>query len=130
MIKVAFCSEDMQHVDAHFALSSNIVIYEFLPASFRRVKIKSFRLQTGQESETVNERRLAERIEAIQGCDILYCSQIGSPAAARLVNHNIFPMQTKENLPIEEAACRLHRMFQKNPPHWLENKFRKGGVQS
>ncbi len=130
MIKVAFCSEDRQHVDAHFALSSNIVIYEFLPASFHRVKTKSFESQTGQESETMNERRLAERIEAIQDCDILYCRQIGSPAAARLINHNIFPMQTKENLLIEEAACRLQQMFHKNPPHWLENKFRRGGAQS
>lgn len=126
MIRVAFCSEDTQHIDAHFALSPNIVIYEFQPASYSKIMIKSFEpkhKEPEKEPEEVNEERLVERIEAINDCDILYCSQIGGPAASRLIKNDIFPMQTKENLLIEEAAQRLQQMFHKNPPYWLTDKF-------
>jgi hypothetical protein len=42
MIRVAFCSEDDEHVDAHFAQSSSITIYEFGPSSYHKLGVIRF----------------------------------------------------------------------------------------
>lgn len=135
MIRVAFCSEDEQYIDAHFARSSNIIIYEFVPSSFYKVDIHSFKSKGIKDNDPKEilehqnyeredeEKRLLERIEAVKGCSILYCSQIGGPAVARLMQHNVFPLKTQGEMRIDDAAQRLHQMFIHNTPHWLQDKF-------
>lgn len=135
MIRVAFCSEDEQYVDAHFAISPKIIIYEFERSSFAKVDVVSFKPQGGQNTETQDgaetqefERRavegaLAQRIEAVKGSDLVYCGQIGGPAIAKLIQYGVFPLKTQEKLTIADAAQRLYQMFKENPPDWLQNKL-------
>lgn len=136
MIRVAFCSEDKQHIDAHFAQSSNIVIYEFQISSFRAVNTVSFDTEdrnkkhqdvpeNSQKTYEQNEEddRVSQRINAVKDCSILYCSQIGGPAAARLIQNKIYPLKAEAGTRIEDAAERLHHLLIKNPPRWLQKKF-------
>jgi nitrogen fixation protein NifX len=118
MIRVAFCSEDKQHIDAHFAQSSTIIIFEFEDSSYRAVNTVSFEQQINEE-----EDRVSQRIAAVKDCSILYCSHIGGPAAARLIQQNIYPIKAEAGTRIEEAANRLNHLLIKNPPRWLQKKL-------
>lgn len=139
MIRVAFCSDDKQHIDAHFARSSTVVIYEFGDSSYRAVNVVSFEPKdfhekhakgkvhhnTSQLSE--KEDRVGQRIDAVKDCSILYCSHIGGPAAARLIQQNIYPIKAEVGTRIDEAALRLHHLLVKSPPHWLQKKVKTLG---
>ena len=133
MIRVAFCSEDTQHINAHFAQSSVIVIYEFTEHSYQAVSEINFNsLDSREEVKQTNrvgvkaseeDDRVAQRINAVKDCSILYCNQIGGPAAARLIQHEIYPLKAEAETRIDEAADRLHRLLLKSPPRWLQKKL-------
>lgn len=120
MIKVAFCSEDSEHIDAHFAKGSQIVIYEFGSSSYQMVDTKYFdpSIPIDEEDDKVNLR-----INAVKDCSILYCTQIGGPAAARLIQQKIHPLKIEAGTRIEEAAQKLQQLLIKNPPRWLQKKL-------
>src|SRR5262245_55755225 len=80
-MKVAFCTQDMQHVDAHFGWARNIAIYEVATDGYRMVETCQF---GGSMFEDGNEDKLIPKIEAIGHCAIVYLSAIGASAAARI----------------------------------------------
>lgn len=120
MLRVAFCSEDSKHIDSHFARGSQIVIFEFDASSYREVNTISF---CSPESSNEEDDRVNQRIDAVRDCSILCCAQIGGPAAARLVQQNIFPLKLEEGMMITDAAERLNQIFIKNPPRWLKKQL-------
>lgn len=127
MIRVAFCSEDEIHIDSHFAQSSTIVIYEFDPSSYRAVATVSF--SNAENADHKEEDKVNQRISAVKDCSILYCSNIGGPAAARLIQQRIYPLKAEKGTTIEDAAQRLHRLLIKNPPRWLQKRGGLGYAQ-
>ncbi|GAB6174365.1 NifB/NifX family molybdenum-iron cluster-binding protein [Paradesulfitobacterium aromaticivorans] len=125
MIRVAFCSKDEIHIDSHFAQSSTIVIYEFDPSSYRAVDTVSLNSTEDEGYKDQEEDKVNQRLNAVKDCSILYCTNIGGPAAARLIQQKIFPLKAEAGTLIEDAAQRLQRLLIKNPPRWLQ---KKGGV--
>ncbi|HVJ49232.1 NifB/NifX family molybdenum-iron cluster-binding protein [Desulfitobacterium sp.] len=119
MLRVAFCSEDSEHIDSHFARGSQIVIFEFDSSSYREVNTINF----NSSESIIEDEKVNLRIKAVRDCSILCCSQIGGPAAARLVQQKIFPLKLEEGMLIEDAAQRLNQLFMKNPPRWLQKQM-------
>lgn len=126
MIRVAFCSEDEIHIDAHFAQSSKIVIYEFDPSSYREIAALSLDSAAEEDQE---EDKVNRRLKAVRDCSILYCTHIGGPAAARLIQQSIYPLKAEAGTLIEDAAQRLHHLLKKNPPRWLQKRGGFGNAQ-
>lgn len=118
MIRVAFCSETGQYVDAHFASCPRLFIYEIgLQGSKPLAEISFSGAEQGEDD------RVARRLKALQGCSFLYCSQIGGPAAARLVQNNIYPLKVEAETTIVEAGGRLEELLHTSPPPWLKKKL-------
>ncbi|WP_206811684.1 NifB/NifX family molybdenum-iron cluster-binding protein [Paradesulfitobacterium ferrireducens] len=122
MIKVAFCSEDEIHIDAHFAQSSKVIIYEFDLLAYWEVAAISFPNAENRGYPDQEEDKVNQRLKVVKDCSILYCTNIGGPAAARLIQKNIYPLKAEAGTLIEDAAQRLHYLLQKNPPRWLQKK--------
>jgi nitrogen fixation protein NifX len=89
-MKVAFATQDLKRVDAHFGWAKNIAIYDVSPEGHRFVEAIQF---DGDLKEDGNEDKLAPKIEAIKDCTILYVAAIGGSGAARVVANNIHPMK-------------------------------------
>ena len=122
-MKIAFCTQDLQRVDAHFGWAKNIAIYEVSPTSHQFVEAIQF---DGDLQEDGNEDKLAPKIEAIKDCAILYVAAIGGSGAARVVAHTIHPIKVAQPEPIAELLEKLRDVLAGTPPPWLRKVMFKG----
>lgn len=122
-MKVAFATQDLKRVDAHFGWARNIAIYEISPEGHHFLEAVQFE---GDLKEDGNEDKLAPKIEAIRDCAILYVAAIGGSGAARVVASNIHPMKVNEPEEISVLLDKLGAVLKGSPPPWLRKVMRKG----
>ena len=122
-MKVAFATQDLERVDAHFGWAKNIAIYEVSPTSHQFVEAIQF---DGDLQEDGNEDKLAPKIEAIKDCAILYVAAIGGSGAARVVANNIHPMKVNQPEEIADLIDKLSEVLKGTPPPWLRKALNKG----
>ncbi len=115
-MKVAFATEDLKRVDAHFGSAKNIAIYDLTPNDWSLSEVIPFQ---GDLSEDGNEDKLTPKIDAIQDCTLLYVAAIGGSAAARVVAKKIHPIKVVETEEIEAVLGKLKAVLNGTPPPWL-----------
>lgn len=115
-MKVAFATQDLKRVDAHFGWAKNIAIYELSPEGHRFLESVQFE---GELKEDGDEDKLAPKLEAIRGCAILYVAAIGGSGAARVIAQGIHPIKVQQPEPIVELLEKLRQVLQGTPPPWL-----------
>ena len=87
-MKVAFATQDLERVDAHFGWAKNISIYD---VSRGRASSSSRTIEfNGDLQEDGNEDKLEPKINAVKDCAILYVAAIGGSGAARVSSRTIF----------------------------------------
>ncbi|CAG0991110.1 partial FeMo cofactor biosynthesis protein NifB, partial [Gammaproteobacteria bacterium] len=89
-MKVAFATQDLKRIDAHFGWAKNLAIYELTPNGHQFLQAVPF---DGDLKEDGNEDKLAPKLEAIKDCALLYVAAIGGSAAARVVANKIHPVK-------------------------------------
>ena len=122
-MKVAFATQDLKRVDAHFGWAKNIAIYEVSPTGHALVEAVQF---DGDLQEDGNEDKLAPKIDAIKDCAILYVAAIGGSGAARVVAQNIHPMKVNQPEDISDLLAKLSGVLNGTPPPWLRKALLKG----
>jgi nitrogen fixation protein NifX len=126
-MKVAFATQDLKRVDAHFGWAKNIAIYEIGPEGHKFLEAIQF---DGDLKEDGNEDKLAPKIEAVKDCAILYVAAIGGSGAARVVANNIHPMKVNQPEDIEDLLAKLKDVLNGTPPPWLRKALSKGKEKS
>ncbi|MEZ7934608.1 MAG: NifB/NifX family molybdenum-iron cluster-binding protein [Sulfurospirillum sp.] len=111
MVKVAFFTNDLKNIDAHFGSGEQFAVYDVNGAGYNLLDV----VQTGEE-------RTEGRVEMLQHehIDIVYCVEIGPAAAAKVVNSKIFPIKYKEVVSIEAELDKLQSMIATNPPPFIK----------
>lgn len=122
-MKIAFATQDLQQVDAHFGWAKNIAIYEVSPQGHHFVEAIQFE---GDLQEDGNEDKLVPKIEAIKDCAILYVAAIGGSGAARVVANKIHPIKVHEPENINDILDKLQVVLNGTPPPWLRKLLHKG----
>jgi len=122
-MKIAFATQDMKRVDAHFGWAKNIAIYEVMPEGHHFVEVVEF---AGDLEEDGNEDKLAPKLEAIKDCAILYVAAIGGSGAARVVAKNIHPVKVSQPEEISVLLTKLQEVLKGHPPPWLRKALNKG----
>ena len=122
-MKVAFATQDLKRVDAHFGWAKNIAIYELSPESSSFVEAIQF---DGDLKEDGDEDKLAPKLEAIKDCAIIYVAAVGGSGAARVVAQNIHPIKVNEPEVIDEILVKLQGVLKGTPPPWLRKVMGKG----
>jgi nitrogen fixation protein NifX len=123
-MKVAFATQDLERVDAHFGWAKNIAIYDLKPDSYSFVEAVQF---AGDLQEDGNEDKLQPKLEAIKDCAILYVAAIGGSGAARVVAQNIHPMKVPQPEKITDLIEKLQIVLRGSPPPWLRKVLSKSG---
>lgn len=123
-MKVAFATQDLNRVDAHFGWAKNIAIYELSTEGGEFIEAIQFE---GDLQEDGNEDKLAPKLEAIKDCAILYVAAIGGSGAARVVAQGIHPIKVPQPEPIAELLDKLRDVLRGNPPPWLRKVLAKEG---
>lgn len=126
-MKIAFATQDLKRVDAHFGWAKNIAIYDLEPEGFALDQVVAFE---GDLKEDGDEDKLAPKLEAIKDCAILYVAAIGGSGAARVVAQNIHPMKVNEPEPIDELLVKLQGVLKGTPPPWLRKVMAKGATRN
>ena len=121
-MKVAFATEDLTHVNAHFGWAKKIAVYEISADDAVRTDVFEF---GGVLEEDGNEDKLEPKIDAITDCAILYVAAIGGSGAARVVAKNIHPVKVAETKEIGEILLQLQEVLAGNPPPWLRKALNK-----
>ncbi len=124
-MKVAFCTQDRAHVDAHFGWAKNIAIYDVGPEGWRLFEAVQF---DGKLDEDGDEDKLVPKINAVEDCAIVYVAAIGPSAAARIVAKKVHPVKVQKPEPIQELLDRLVETLKGAPPPWLRKALQKDGV--
>lgn len=122
-MKVAFATEDLLHVDAHFGWARNIMVYDLTPDGYSLVENFTF---GGLLQEDGNEDKINPKLEAIKDCAIVYVADIGGPAAARVVALKIHPVKSRDQDSIVGLLERLQELVNGTPPPWLRKAMLKG----
>jgi nitrogen fixation protein NifX len=122
-MNIAFATQDLKRVDAHFGWAKNIAIYEIGPEGHHFVEAVQF---DGDLKEDGNEDKLAPKLETIKDCAILYVAAIGGSGAARVVASNIHPMKVNQPEEIVDLLCKLQEVLRGTPPPWLRKALAKG----
>lgn len=126
-MKVAFATQDLERVDAHFGWAKNIAIYDLTADAYSFVESVAF---AGDLQEDGNEDKLQPKLEAIKDCSILYVAAIGGSGAARVVAQNIHPMKVAQPEKISDLLDKLQVVLRGNPPPWLRKVMSKTGERS
>lgn len=122
-MKVAFTTQDMKHVDAHFGWAKNIAVYEISPDGYHFLEAIQF---DSDLKEDGNEDKLTPKIDAVRDCAILYVAAIGGSAAAKVVNARVHPVKVPEPELIGVILDKLQKVLQGTPPPWLRKVMMKG----
>ena len=122
-MKIAFATQDLKRVDAHFGWAKNIAIYEVSPEGHHFVEAMQF---DGDLQEDGNEDKLTPKLEAIADCAILYIAAIGGSGAARVVAKSIHPVKVAQPENIGEILDKLQVVLRGTPPPWLRKALMKG----
>lgn len=126
-MKIAFATQDLKRVDAHFGWAKNIAIYELSPQGWSFLEAVQF---DGDLEEDGNEDKLAPKLEVIKDCAMLYVAAIGGSAAARVVAHKIHPVKVAEPEVIEDVLEKLKDVLNGTPPPWLRKALLKDQERS
>ena len=121
-MKVAFATQDLKRVDAHFGWAKNIAIYELTPEGYTFLEAVQF---DGDLKEDGDEDKLAPKLEVIKDCALLYVAAIGGSAAARVVANKIHPVKVTGPDPIDETLEKLKDVLNGTPPPWLRKALTK-----
>ena len=119
-MKVAFSTQDLKRVDAHFGWAKNISIYELTQKDWTFIETVQF---DGDLKEDGDEDKLAPKLEAIKDCALLYVAAIGGSAAARVVAHKIHPIKVSEPEVIEDVLAKLRDVLNGTPPPFLRKEM-------
>lgn len=119
-MRIAFATQDMTVVDAHFGGAKNIAIYDVSKDSSKFLEALQFDMtsaEDGNHDESVD--RLSVKIDALEGCAMLFTLAIGGPAAARVVAKKVHPVKLPRPEPIAEVIARLQTTLAGSPPPWM-----------
>ncbi|MCD8487233.1 MAG: nitrogen fixation protein NifX [Desertifilum sp.] len=122
-MKIAFATNDLVHINAHFGWAKQLAVYDVTPQGFQFIETLEF---AGDLKEDGNEDKLVPKLEALADCTIVYVSAIGGSAAARLIRRNVTPIKANsEDDEIIEILNKLVQTLNGNPPPWLRKVLKQ-----
>lgn len=113
-IKVAFATKELEMIDSHFGSAKQFAVYDVSKDSISLSEIRK-----------VEEKDTDKTVALLSGVDIVYFTNIGAIAAAKLINSGIFTIKYKEEVSIKEELDKLKEMLNTNPPPFIKKIIAK-----
>jgi nitrogen fixation protein NifX len=118
---VAVASQDGKALDAHFGYARKLMVYDVTPRAHRLVRAMTF-ASMGDDDLPEGEK-IAAKVAALVGCDVLYALAIGPAAAARVIQADVHPVKLGTPQPIAAVIAGLQAMMTLDPPAWLRRQL-------
>ncbi|PWR25192.1 nitrogen fixation protein NifX [Zavarzinia aquatilis] len=120
-LRIAIATQDMKALNAHFGSAKKFAVYDVTPLESRFVEAVEFGTVSDESGKHRNEGddRIGPKVDALRGCNLLFCLAIGGPSAVKVVNARIHPVKLSAPEPIETVIAKVQTMMAGNPPPWL-----------
>ena len=112
-IRVAVASNSGEQLDGHFGSCHRYLIYQLSVDEIKLIDARS----ALEADLSDNKNKL--RVSLIKDCPVLYVVSIGGPAAAKVVQANIYPMKIENGGVAREVLADLQKALSTSPPPWL-----------
>ncbi|MBO9997806.1 MAG: dinitrogenase iron-molybdenum cofactor biosynthesis protein [Cyanobacteria bacterium SID2] len=112
-IRVAVASNTGEQLDGHFGSCHRYLIYQLSANDIKLIDVRST-----LEADLSSDKNKF-RVDLIKDCPILYVVSIGGPAAAKVIQANIYPMKVEAGGVIREILADLQKAIATSPPPWL-----------
>ncbi len=126
VLKLAFASTDMKHVDQHFGSARVFAIYA--------VGVEHARLFEAVQFDSVeqdgDEDKLVARIAMLEGCAAVYCQAVGSSAIRQLLAHGVQPVKVTAGADIAALTESVQDLLRSGAPAWLAKAVTRRPGQS
>lgn len=125
-MKIAFATTDELTVNEHFGRAGKFVIYDMSEDKYEYAETRVFaegrdtEIESTKDDVQVHENKVDAKVNRLSDCKIVYFTEIGGPAAARLIKKGMMPVKVKEGVSIEESLQKLKETLKTSPPPWLK----------
>lgn len=120
-LRVAVATQDGRSMNAHFGSAKRFMIYEVTPRRSRLVTAASFEEVSDESGDhkAEGQDRIAAKIGALAGCQLLFVLAIGGPVAAKVIGAGIHPIKLSTSEPIESVLDKVQEMLVGDAPPWM-----------
>jgi nitrogen fixation protein NifX len=115
VVRVAFATSDLRHIDQHFGSAERFAIYEVDGEHARLIEVAEF----GSQKQDGNENKLLEKFVLVDGCAAVYTLAVGPSAVRQLMSLGIQPIRVPEHTTINALINALQHELQEGPGGWL-----------
>lgn len=122
-IRVAVASNTAEELDGHFGSCHRYLIYQLSADQLKLIDVRS-----ALEAD-LSESKNQFRVDLIRDCPVLYVVSIGGPAAAKVIQANIYPMKVEAGGSARAILADLQRAIATSPPPWLAKILGVGADQ-
>ncbi len=112
-IRIAVASNSAEQLDGHFGSCHRYLIYQLSADQLKLIDVRS-----ALEADLAEEKNRF-RVDLIRDCAVLYVVSIGGPAAAKVIQANIYPMKIEQGGSAREILAALQKAIATSPPPWL-----------
>jgi nitrogen fixation protein NifX len=112
-VRVAVASNTQERLDGHFGSCLRYLIYQLSATEMRLIDIRS-----AIEADRAEDKN-RYRVNLIGDCQIVFIVSVGGPAAAKVVQANIYPLKKTEGGAARERLTELQQAIVTSPPPWL-----------
>ncbi|HBI02787.1 MAG TPA: nitrogen fixation protein NifX [Paenibacillaceae bacterium] len=114
-MKVAFATDDEKVINSHFGKCELFIIYDITPEKYSWYTTRYI----ANENDDDEYGRIDKRVDAMSDCSLVFITQIGPTAAAKVTKKKIMPIKVESGTEIVQQLDRLLLMLQNKPPLWL-----------
>jgi nitrogen fixation protein NifX len=147
-LKIALTTNSLTRVDVDFAKARRVVFYDvahdsaefldsmhFSPPEKREGDKKGGGRNGGccmvdADEALANGDPFAAKVEALQGCAILFTRGLSDFVAVRIRDQHVFPVKMEKVRDIDVVIAYLQQMMSNNPPLWLRRAMKRGTAHS
>lgn len=122
-LRIAVASNTGEQLDGHFGSCHRYLIYQLSADEIKLIDVRS-----ALEAD-LSEDKNRYRVNLIQDCAVLYIVSVGGPAAAKVIQANIYPMKVEQGGAAREVLADLQRAIATSPPPWLAKLLGVGDGQ-
>ncbi|MBF0496815.1 MAG: hypothetical protein HQK58_09640 [Deltaproteobacteria bacterium] len=121
-MRVVIATDDRKTLNGHFAISQYFLFYDVTAESCELVREVCFtQFSEGKARVSLKKPfRVDERIEVIQGSDVILVSAIGGPIADRVMANKVYPLEMNAPESIDVCLAKLQKHLGGRQPLWLK----------
>ena len=125
-MKVAFATSRGTTVDEHFGRAGAFAIWNVTADGATFVELR--RVAEGDlDTEVVvtrgmgdlHDAAVADKIDKLADCKIVYFTEIGGPSAAKLVRRGVMPLKAEPSTAIDGLVAELEKTVRERPAPWM-----------